>query len=96
MTALFHIHEPGLLHNLRERAQQQKPYTFMGTVLISVNPLKRLADPAMDTFVNRPLDPEHPHPYAIAEVRCTYTCTVSTFTRSLYELYPCAYMHQCA
>jgi myosin heavy subunit len=76
MTALFHIHEPGILHNLRERAkiEDQKPYNFMGTILICVNPLRKVVDPPMDTFVNKPLDPENPHPYAIAEVRTS--CTV--------------------
>lgn len=31
MTALHHIHEAGMLHNLGQRAQlrDQKPYTFM-------------------------------------------------------------------
>eukprot|EP00953_Heterococcus_sp_UTEX-ZZ885_P012456 7141-Heterococcus_DN1.PRE.1 len=70
MTALFHIHEPGILHNLRERAkiEDQKPYNFMGTILICVNPLRKVTDPPMDTFVNKPLGPENPHPYAIAEL----------------------------
>ncbi|CAN0009897.1 unnamed protein product, partial [Phaeothamnion confervicola] len=70
MTALHHIHEPAILSNLRERAQarEQRPYTFMGTLLIAVNPLKRLTDPPTSQFVDRPLDPESPHPYAIAEL----------------------------
>lgn len=29
MTALHHIHEAGILHNLGRRAKDQKPYTFM-------------------------------------------------------------------
>lgn len=31
MTALHHIHEPGILYNLGERSKidNQKPYTFM-------------------------------------------------------------------
>lgn len=29
MTALHHIHEAGILHNLGKRAKEQKPYTFM-------------------------------------------------------------------
>lgn len=31
MTALHHIHEPGILHNLKERSRpwRQTPYTFM-------------------------------------------------------------------
>jgi myosin heavy subunit len=88
MTALFHIHEPGILHNLRERAkiEDQKPYNFMGTILICVNPLRKVTDPPMDTFVNKPLDPENPHPYAIAEViySLLYTCTVQHFSAVLH------------
>lgn len=31
MTALHHIHEPGILHNLKERSRpwRQTPYTWM-------------------------------------------------------------------
>ncbi|CAM9621035.1 unnamed protein product, partial [Ectocarpus sp. 13 AM-2016] len=70
MTSLHHIHEAGILHNLGQRAhiKDQKAYTFMGTVLIAVNPLRRLEDPPMESFMNRPLNPETPHPYAIAEL----------------------------
>eukprot|EP00752_Nemacystus_decipiens_P009298 g8309.t1 len=70
MTALHHLHEAGILYNLGQRAalKDQKPYTFMGTVLIAVNPLRRVADPPMENFMNRPLNPETPHPYAIAEL----------------------------
>lgn len=53
--------------------------TWQGTILIAVNPLRRVADPDMSEFMNRSLDPESPHPYAIAEVKCMksfYTCTI--------------------
>lgn len=40
-----------------------------GTILIAVNPLRKVEDPSMDDYMNRPLNPETPHPYAIAEVR---------------------------
>ena len=39
-----------------------------GTILIAVNTLRKVADPDMSEFMNRSLDPESPHPYAIAEV----------------------------
>jgi myosin heavy subunit len=94
MTALFHIHEPGILHNLRERAKQEKPYTFIGTVLISVNPLRTVVEPPMDAFINRPLDPEHPHPYAIAEVRTAALCTL-VFYRNMYSTLAVPYRLYC-
>lgn len=70
MTALHHIHEPGLLYNLGQRARldNQTPYTFMGTILIAVNPLRKVEDPRMEDYMNRSLNPETPHPYAIAEL----------------------------
>ncbi|CAM9285240.1 unnamed protein product, partial [Hapterophycus canaliculatus] len=70
MTALHHIHEASILYNLGQRARtdDQRPYTFMGTILIAVNPLRKVADPEMSDFMNRSLDPEAPHPYAIAEL----------------------------
>ncbi|CAM9142326.1 unnamed protein product [Ectocarpus sp. 6 AP-2014] len=70
MTSLHHIHEAGILHNLRERSklQDQRPYTFMGTILIAVNPLRRVPNPEMADFMDRSLNPETPHPYAIAEL----------------------------
>lgn len=40
-----------------------------GTILLAVNPLKKIPEPAIEDFMNRSLDPERPHPYAIAEVR---------------------------
>ncbi|CAM9926967.1 unnamed protein product, partial [Hapterophycus canaliculatus] len=78
MTALHHIHEPGILHNLKERSRpwRQTPYTWMGTILLAVNPLKKIPEPAIEDFMDRSLDPERPHPYAIAEVnRLVYVCT---------------------
>lgn len=41
---------------------------LQGTILIAVNPLQKVVDPEMSDFMNRSLDPEAPHPYAIAEV----------------------------
>ncbi|KAG5175947.1 P-loop containing nucleoside triphosphate hydrolase protein [Tribonema minus] len=70
MTALHHINEPGILHNLRVRSdlRNQRPYTYMGTILICVNPLRTVPDPPMSEFLDVSLDPEKPHPYAIAEL----------------------------
>ncbi|CAN0416363.1 unnamed protein product, partial [Ectocarpus sp. 12 AP-2014] len=70
MTALHHIHEAGILHNLKERSRpwRQTPYTWMGTILLAVNPLKAVPQPPIEDFMNRSLDPERPHPYAIAEL----------------------------
>lgn len=68
MTALYHIHEPGVLHNLEERSalSDQRPYTFMANVLIAVNPLRKVDDPTPESIVNNSNCP--PHPYSIAEL----------------------------
>ncbi|CAM9169756.1 unnamed protein product [Laminaria digitata] len=70
MTSLHNIHEAGILYNLGERSKllNQRPYTFMGTVLIAVNPLRRIPHPDMSEYMDCSLDPEAPHPYAIAEL----------------------------
>ncbi|CAM9355556.1 unnamed protein product [Discosporangium mesarthrocarpum] len=70
MTALHHIHEAGILYNLGKRAEikDQRPYTFMGTILIAVNPLRATKSPEMSVYMDRPLNPDSPHPYAIAEL----------------------------
>ncbi|CAM9653889.1 unnamed protein product, partial [Chrysoparadoxa australica] len=70
MTALHHINEPAILHNLDQRADlaNQRPYTWMGTILIAVNPLRRLPEPEESVFMGVPLNPERPHPYATAEL----------------------------
>jgi myosin heavy subunit len=81
MTSLIHIHEPGILHNLRERNAVFSAYTYMGTVMIAVNPLRRLpeADIAdydtsvksqstMHSAANGNKKEPEPHPYAMAEL----------------------------
>ncbi|OQR82606.1 myosin-like protein [Achlya hypogyna] len=81
MTALYYIHEPGVLHNLSERSKldNQRPYTFMANVLIAVNPLRPLADPRVSEIVNNSSCP--PHPYAIAEM--AYQQMVYNSTREM-------------
>lgn len=68
MTALHHLHEPAILHNLRVRCAEKSPYTYMGTVLIAVNPLEPLPMPPMAKYADCSYDPNAPHPYAIAGI----------------------------
>ncbi|CAK4076326.1 unnamed protein product [Aphanomyces euteiches] len=81
MTALYFIHEPGVLHNLSERSKLdgQRPYTFMANVLIAVNPLRPLKDPRISEIVNNSNCP--PHPYAVAEM--AYQQMVYNSTREM-------------
>lgn len=40
MVKLNHLHEPGVLENLRQRYAQDDIYTYTGSILIAVNPFK--------------------------------------------------------
>jgi len=66
MTALHHIHEPGILHNLQMRSESDMPYTFMGPVLVSVNPLVELDEGHFK--VGESSAQNSAHPFAIAEI----------------------------
>lgn len=66
MSSLNYMHEPGLLYNLEQRFLSDFPYTYMGLVLLAVNPLKQLPQPLPQDFISKSLNPDIPHPYAIA------------------------------
>ena len=42
MVKLNNLNEPTILHNLRCRYQRMEIYTYVGTILIAVNPFKAL------------------------------------------------------
>jgi len=47
-----------------------KPYTYLSTVLVAMNPIRVLPDPpTFGDYADQSFNPEKPHPYAIAEVR---------------------------
>lgn len=58
------------MHNLEERSklQHQNPYTYVSNVLVAVNPLRKVGEPAMDVYKDKPLVACAPHPYGIAEM----------------------------
>ena len=59
MTELHFTHEPGILANLEARALAKKPYTFIGNVLVSINPVRKVPEPTeMDNS---------PHPWTVAD-----------------------------
>ena len=68
MTSLWHLHEPGVLHNLRGRFEKLEPYTYVAHLLVAVNPLQPVAQPEMEAVRAAPsLSAVAPHPYAVAE-----------------------------
>lgn len=67
MTSMRFVNEPQILQNLEVRSYNDQPYTFMGPVLVAVNPLKAI--PAQDKI--KPGNPRilsKSHPFAIAEL----------------------------
>jgi hypothetical protein len=70
MTSLHHLNEPAILYNLAQRTAKRLPYTYMGSVLIAVNPLEPIDMPELSQYIDTPINPEKPHPYAIAGISC--------------------------
>jgi hypothetical protein len=66
MTYLRTLCEPTILHNLNARSLQQKPYTYMGPILISVNPFEWYPFPDTKLYIGKSMSSDNPHPYAIA------------------------------
>lgn len=64
MTELHHAHMPAILYNLKARAMKKQPCTFIGNVLVSINPLR---DVDSDFTVNPKEEYQPPHPRTVAE-----------------------------
>ena len=70
VTSLLHLHEPALLHSLRERAARGAIYTSVGRVLLSVNPFRPLPDVYGEARMAEYRDrtTRRPHLYAVGEL----------------------------
>ncbi|KAL9686540.1 hypothetical protein QQ045_024001 [Rhodiola kirilowii] len=72
MTKLAYLHEPGVLHNLAVRYEQNIIYTYTGNILIAVNPFQRLPPlydtDVMEQYKGAQLGKLSPHVFAIADV----------------------------
>jgi myosin-5 len=71
MTTLSYLHEPGVLHNLSLRYSLDEIYTYTGSILIAVNPFRRLPHlyngHMMDQYKGMQLGELSPHVFAIAD-----------------------------
>ncbi|XP_039123360.1 myosin-6-like [Dioscorea cayenensis subsp. rotundata] len=71
MTKLAYLHEPGVLQNLRSRYDMNEIYTYTGSILIAVNPFKRLPDlydnSMMEKYKGAAIGELGPHPFAVAD-----------------------------
>ena len=73
MTTLEHLHEPGLLRNLRHRFELGRIYTYTGAICIALNPFDWAASDhlyvqsLMLQYRSKALGALPPHVYAVAE-----------------------------
>ncbi|GAB2250859.1 hypothetical protein Droror1_Dr00017109 [Drosera rotundifolia] len=71
MTKLTYLHEPGVLYNLERRYALDNIYTYTGSILIAVNPFKKLPHIynayMMDQYKGVPLGELSPHVFAVAD-----------------------------
>jgi hypothetical protein len=68
LTRLAHISDATVLHNLESRSLDDKPYTWLGPALVSVNPLRELELPCAAGDVDAIA--AGPSPFAVAENAC--------------------------
>lgn len=71
LTQLDYLHEPGLLENLRARYEEDKIYTYSGTILIAINPFQRLPLYTLDqmkAYQEGEITSLPPHVYGTAAV----------------------------
>ncbi|XP_043705633.1 myosin-6-like isoform X4 [Telopea speciosissima] len=71
MTKLAYLHEPGVLQNLRSRYDINEIYTYTGSILIAVNPFRRLPhlydSHMMEQYKGAAFGELSPHPFAVAD-----------------------------
>ncbi|XP_057964092.1 myosin-6-like [Malania oleifera] len=71
MTKLAYLHEPGVLQNLRSRYDMNEIYTYVGNILIAVNPFIRLPhlydSHMMAQYKGAAFGELSPHPFAVAD-----------------------------
>eukprot|EP01114_Cavostelium_apophysatum_P010445 TRINITY_DN2416_c0_g1_i11.p1 TRINITY_DN2416_c0_g1~~TRINITY_DN2416_c0_g1_i11.p1 ORF type:complete len:2801 (+),score=908.52 TRINITY_DN2416_c0_g1_i11:43-8445(+) len=71
MIAISHLNEASILHNVRVRHRKDAIYTYVGSILVSVNPYKRLEEMFSESSVlkykGKPFGSLPPHIFAIAE-----------------------------
>uniref|UniRef100_A0A1J3FM19 Myosin-15 n=1 Tax=Noccaea caerulescens TaxID=107243 RepID=A0A1J3FM19_NOCCA len=72
MTKLTYLHEAGVLYNLQRRYALNDIYTYTGSILIAVNPFKRLPHLyngyMMEQYKGAPFGELSPHVFAVSEV----------------------------
>ncbi|KAL1219567.1 Myosin-15 [Cardamine amara subsp. amara] len=72
MTKLAYLHEAGVLYNLQRRYALNDIYTYTGSILIAVNPFKKLPHlyngHMMEQYKGAPFGELSPHVFAVSDV----------------------------
>ena len=69
-TELMFLHEPHMLHNLRQRYAKDAVYTYTAHILIACNPFKKLniySEERMAEYSGKSLGLMEPHVFAVAD-----------------------------
>jgi myosin heavy subunit len=70
-AGLFHLNEPSMLQNVARRYEQDDIYSYVGPVLLAVNPYKTIpelySDQKMEAYRGRALGVMPPHVFALAD-----------------------------
>eukprot|EP01018_Ginkgo_biloba_P031563 Gb_12711 [translate_table: standard] len=71
MTKLAYLHEPGVLQNLSARYDLNEIYTYTGSILIAINPFRRLPhlydSQMMEQYKGATFGELSPHVFAVAD-----------------------------
>lgn len=71
MTKLAYLHEPGVLQNLHSRYDMNEIYTYTGSILIAVNPFRKLPHlyntHMMEQYKGATFGELSPHVFAVAD-----------------------------
>eukprot|EP01133_Synstelium_polycarpum_P013441 gene13441-15840_t len=70
LAALSYLHEPAILHNLHHRYNLNQIYTYIGKILIAINPYTSLplyGREMISAYYGKQLGALSPHVYAVAE-----------------------------
>ncbi|KAM9985090.1 hypothetical protein ACTFIY_009513 [Dictyostelium cf. discoideum] len=70
LSFLSHLHEPAILHNLHHRYNLNQIYTYIGKILIAINPYTSLplyGKEMISAYYGKQLGTLAPHVYAVAE-----------------------------
>lgn len=76
LTQLEELNEATVLHQLRERFAKDDIYTYIGPMIVSVNPFKRISKYDNDTIPQYATEPKGMPPHLFATAQLAYQSMV--------------------